>query len=300
MPVKKGKIIIAAHGGVGSSPYFKDGTKRAVTEAQQVLRKTRSVLRAAVAGAVSLEDDPRFNAGTGSYLRIDGSCIEMDAAVMDSAGHLGAVAAIQRVKNPVKVAYALINSPHNLLCGHGAVRFARLNGFSDYDPATPKAHQTFKKRLRQLRNGKLPSWANQKWQRLKRQLYFTGYLTDTIGVVATDGKNNFAVAASTGGTSLALPGRVGDSPLIGCGFYAGKYGAVTATGIGEEITRRMLSREVYEKIKQGLTTQKACEWGLTLFPPGIPVGIIAVSYNDYGVASNEKMAASVLIKCGDF
>jgi isoaspartyl peptidase/L-asparaginase-like protein (Ntn-hydrolase superfamily) len=98
------KPIIAAHAGVGSPNAYSDGTKRAVREALKTLKQTKSPLKAAIAGTVLLEDDPRFNAGTGANLRMDGQTIEMDAAVMDSDGNCGAVACIRMVKNSVLVA----------------------------------------------------------------------------------------------------------------------------------------------------------------------------------------------------
>ena len=87
---------------------------------------------------------------------------------------------------------------------------------------------------------------------------------------------------------------LGDTPLIGCGLYTGKAGAVTATGIGEEITKTLLSRRVYEKLEQGLNPQPACEWGVSLFPKDIPIGLIAVSSAGYGIAANRPMANYVL------
>lgn len=286
------KVIIVAHGGAGSPPKLQNVTRNAVNKAYHTLKRTKSALQSAVAGAVVLEDDPRFNAGTGSYFRLDGHTIEMDAAVMDSQGHLGAVAGIQRVKNPVKVAYTLTKSPYNFICGDGAIRFARLNGFPDYDPLTPQAQRVWHKRLRQIRRNKLPGWASGRWV----QKYLAKYSTETIGVVVSDGRNNFAIATSTGGISLALPGRVGDTPLVGCGFYAGKYGAVLSTGVGEEITRKMLAREVYDKIRSGFSPQEACEWGVRLFPKKVPVGVIAVSHNEYGISANTQMPVSILIR----
>jgi len=293
-------LIIIGYGGVGSPTTLNRCVKQAVVKAVLAWKQIHSVLRAAVTGVVALEDDPHFNAGTGSYLRLDGKTIEMDAAVMDSEGHFGAVAAIQKVKNPVKVAYALLDTPYTVLCGQGATEFARRHCFVPYDPITPRARRVFRKRLKQLKNNQLPAWAK-KWRNLSLKQETDGYQTgpvcrgfgtgrcDTVGIVVTDGIH-FAAASSTGGVSLALPGRVGDTPLIGCGLYAGPKGAVTATGIGEEITKRLLSREVYEKIASGWTAQKASEWGVKLFPKDIPIGVIAVSRNNYGIAANQSMA----------
>jgi len=292
--------VIVAHGGVGSPERFKDGPAKAVRTAWRALNRSgsgrglrdkQSVLDAAVAGAVVLEDDPRFNAGTGSVIRLDGKTIEMDAAVMDSDGHFGAVAGIQGVKNPVKVARLLVDSPHTFLCGSGATSFARLKGFPEYNPETPRARRRFRQRIRQLKTKRLPLWATI-WRKssFRRLVINSLRETDTIGIVVSDGEGNFAAASSSGGISLGLPGRVGDSPLIGAGLYVGKAGAVTATGIGEEITKTLLSLRVYEKLEQGLNPQSACEWGVGLFPKDIPIGLIAVSSEGYGIADNQTMA----------
>jgi isoaspartyl peptidase/L-asparaginase-like protein (Ntn-hydrolase superfamily) len=118
---------------------------------------------------------------------------------------------------------------------------------------------------------------------------------DTVGAVAVAGDGAFAVAGSTGGSVPMLRGRVGDTPLVGCGFYAGPAGAVAATGIGEEIVRRMLSRDVYEAMARGASPQDACEEGIARFQAGVPVGLIAVAGDGHGVAANVPMAHAVMV-----
>ena len=97
-----------------------------------------------------LEDDPRFNAGTGSRVRLDGSTVQMDASVMSSEGKFGAVAGIENVKNPVKVARAVTNTPHILLAGDGATRFARTLGMEPYDPITPASREKTREMQKKL------------------------------------------------------------------------------------------------------------------------------------------------------
>src|SRR5580692_4598132 len=135
-PWKAGAI---AHGGVGSPPEWSDGCRLAVDAAMKVVEAGGDPVDAAVAGVVVMEDDPRFNAGTGARVRLDGKSIQMDASVMRSDGKFGAVAGIERVKNPVRVARAVMDSPHLLLQGDGATRFARTLGMPDYDPTTPES-----------------------------------------------------------------------------------------------------------------------------------------------------------------
>ncbi|MFH0889313.1 MAG: isoaspartyl peptidase/L-asparaginase [Planctomycetota bacterium] len=298
------KPIIVAHGGVGSQNSFRDGPQKATEEALKVLKKTKSVLKAAIKGAVILEDDPRFDAGTGSNFRLDGKTIEMDASVMDSDGNFGAVIGIQMVKNPVIVAEMVSKSPHLILCGEGATEFSRRRGVPCYNPATPKAKERLNMALQKLALKKIPYWAK------KLPSYLSSYLLDemdgcdTIGVAVSDGMGNFAAACSTGGVSYMLPGRVGDTAIIGCGLYVGKKGAVVATGVGEEIIRRMLSKEVYEQIAREMHPQKACDWGLTLFDDynkkiskphrkRIPIGLIAVTMTDYGISATHQMAVGL-------
>jgi L-asparaginase/beta-aspartyl-peptidase (threonine type) len=102
-----------------------------------------------------------------------------------------------------------------------------------------------------------------------------------------------AAANSTGGISIKLPGRVGDTPLIGCGIYAGPGAAVTATGVGEEIIRRVLCKTVYDSIAAGNHPQRACKEAVALFPKEVPIGIIAVDSRAWGAASNTRMAWSM-------
>jgi len=278
--------IIVTHGGAGSPLEYKNGTEKAAKKGYIVLRKKGNAVDAVVEAVVVLENDPRFNAGTGSRMRLDGS-IGMDASVMGSDLKCGAVACIKNVKNPVKVARKIMETPHVLLAGEDATNFARKTGFRYYDPTTEKAIKKLEEDKRKLRKGTFPLWAK-KWKKFEYKKF-----TGTVGAVSRD-KNGFAAAVSTGGTSFMLPGRVGDSALIGCGIYAGRHGAVCATGVGEEIIRNVLSKSVYDKIKT-LGPQKACERGVNLLK-GFPTGLIAVSKDGYGVACSENMACTVASK----
>lgn len=276
--------IIVTHGGVGCPPENKDGTDKAAQVGFEILEKGGSALDAVEAAIVVLEDDPRFNAGTGSFMRLDGS-IEMDAIVMGSDGSCGAVAAIKEVKNPISVARKVMTTPHILLVGVGAVEFARKEGFQKFDPRTEKAIKKLADYKEKIGKKDLPAWAD-KWKEFK--------YCDTVGAVALDRKGKFAAGSSSGGIPIALKGRVGDSALVGCGAFAGKHGAVTPTGVGEEIIRKVLSKSVYDKIVDGMTPQEACEWGMGLFDSKIPIGIIAVSKEGFGITASKDMAWSIL------
>lgn len=272
--------IIVVHCGAGSTPEVADAAERAVDTGLRVLRDGGGVVDAVVEAVVVLEDDERTNAGTGSRLNLDG-VVEMDASLMDSNMRCGAVAAIRDVKNPIRVARDVMDSPHVLLCGDGAVQFARKAGHERFDPTTPRAREILEDMKRRLASGDLPPWASS-WQ--------DHMASETVGAVARDDGGTMAAANSTGGVYLKLPGRVGDTPLIGCGIYAGPSAAATATGIGEEIVRRTLSRVVYDRIAAGAHPQVACEEGIGLFPDEMPVGLIAVDGRGWGVASSTKMA----------
>jgi beta-aspartyl-peptidase (threonine type) len=290
---------LIVHGGVGSPAAWKDGCEKAVALGLERLRGGAPALDAAVETATVLEDDGRYNAGSGSSLRLDGSTIEMDASVMDSRGGMGCVAAIRRVKNPVLVAREVMKSPHILLCGEGAVGFARACGFEDYYQPSPHAREIYEEIRRALTDGRFEemraAWRSFDLRRhwnfpVSYEKVFAG--CDTIGVVSLDAAGTLAAACSTGGASPMLHGRVGDTPLVGCGFFAGPAAAVATTGIGEEIIRRMLARAVYDWISQGEEVGRACERAVASFPKEIPVGVIAISRRGSAAVANRDMASA--------
>ena len=265
MHAEPGRLAIVVHGGAGNRRDNHDGCVRAAEAGMAALRTGRDALAAAVSAVVVLEDDPRFNAGLGSILRADGATIEMDAAVMDASGRLGAVACLQRTRNPVLVARAVVDTRHWMLAGAGAQAFAREHGFEDFDlqpHAVPAA-------------GAAPG-------------------CDTVGAVALDTQGLFAVACSTGGSAPALVGRVGDTPIPGCGFWAGPHGAITATGVGEQIVARLLSRRVYDRVADGTPLQLALDWGIGLIPSAYSAGLIGITATQCAAATNRAMPFHIL------
>jgi L-asparaginase/beta-aspartyl-peptidase (threonine type) len=287
--------IVLTHGGSGSNRKVqKDGTDKAAAKGLQVLRQGGSALEGAIAGTVVLEDDPRFNAGTGSNIRMDGKTIQMDAACMDgSTGTFGAVAAIERVKNPVLVARQVMDTPHILIVGEGATRFARAMGHADVYPTSPQAQARYarvKRILTGQEKGDLSAaWQTFQWQ--KAWNFSTGLKEalgspDTVGCVARDAKGQYAAAISTGGTTVTLYGRVGDVPIYGAGIYAGAKGAVACTGEGEEIVKRLIGRHVYDLLASGVAPQEAVNQMLQAFPPDIDLGLIAISDQGHGGGCN--------------
>jgi len=293
---------IVAHGGAGSPSEYKDGCEAAAREGMKILEKGGKALDAVMEAVRVLEDDERFNAGYGSVLRMDGKTVEMDAALMDSEGNMGAVIAIQNVKNPVLVARAVMDTPHLILCGKGAELLARRMGFGPFDPVSPKARERHKKLVSLLKKEKWDE-LNLLWrEKDPRALwnfpvsYEEVFSSDTVGAVALDKNGLLAAANSTGGASPMMLGRVGDSPLPGCGFYAGPHCAVAATGTGEAIIRRMLARSVYEKAASGEGLRSACDREISLFPSEVPVGVIAISKTEFAVSANRDMARFQFIK----
>jgi beta-aspartyl-peptidase (threonine type) len=294
--------LVVTHGGVGSGPEYADGVHAAADTALAVLEAGGSALDAAVTGTVWLEDDPRFNAGTGANIRLDGHTIQMDAAVMTDEGRFAAVGAIERVKNPVRVARAVMDStPHLFLVGEGATRFAHRIGFADIVPVSPQAEAKYRARMR--RQAELFARHDTTTFDWRRYWNFPGAMPadalewgrhgDTVGSVTRGADGHFAATLSTGGTSVTLCGRVGDVPVYGAGLYAGPAGAVACTGEGEQIIRRFLARSVYDRIAAGVSARQAVQEAVAMFPERWDVGLIAVDRSGWGVAANRPMAYGV-------
>lgn len=226
-----------------------------------------SALTAVVRAVKYLEDDPRFNAGTGSHLRADGQTVQMDASCMTSSGRFGAVACIENVKNPIEVAEKiLLNSPHILLVGEGARIFAAEH---DIPFAFVKGRD-----VRKIPQEDAPS-------------------CDTVGAVAFDG-TIFASALSTGGLKKTALGRVGDVPLPGCGLFCGPLGAVACTGDGEVIALKILAKEVYSWLEQKMRPAEAVEKVMSLIDNSVDVGLIVLTSSELASTARNGMAWSHL------
>jgi L-asparaginase/beta-aspartyl-peptidase (threonine type) len=286
------QATVVTHGGAGGSRDQDDGCQFAARTGLDRLAGGGGALDAAVAAVVALEDDGRYNAGSGSVLCLDGRTVEMDAAVMDSQGALGAVACIQRVKNPVLVAQAVAGTPHWLLAGEGAERFARTAGFPIHHQISERQRARHARLIATL-GGSVPATPGVANRAFKD---YWNYDTppdftpcDTVGAVVRDAAGNFAVAGSTGGSAPSLLGRVGDTPIIGSGFYAGAAGAVAVTGIGEHIVRHLLAHTVYAWIAAGMAVDEAARRGVDLLPHDIDVGVIAIGHAGEAMHSNRDM-----------
>jgi beta-aspartyl-peptidase (threonine type) len=233
---------ILVHGGAGplslddDADAKREGCLRAARVGHAVLMRGGSALDAVEVATRALEDDPQFNAGTGAVLNAEGE-VELDASLMDGATlAAGAVAAVRTVKNPVSLARAVMErSPHVLLAGPGAEAFARSTGFAALDNSSLVTER-----------------ARRRWEAQRHQGH------GTVGAVAVDAQGHLAAATSTGGTQGKLPGRVGDSPLIGCGTLADdRVGAASATGVGELIIRLTLTRRLLDYLDRGRPADQA-------------------------------------------
>jgi len=289
------KPLILVHGGAGRLRY--NGKRRAARQAAldkiaqtgyEMLKHGNSALDTVVEVVRLLEDNPLFNAGYGAALGLTGEA-EMDAAVMTDEGQFGAVAAIKNVKNPVLVARKVMEeTDHILLVGEGATKFARIMGFEEFDPITDERRKMFSEQR--------VDYFRRNWERF-RPLYGG----DTVGAIAIDCHGKVAVAASTGGIMFHLPGRVGDTPLIGCGIYASSLGACAATGHGECIAINMVSKTVVDMLSETNPQTAADKVINKLKLKNCNCGVIVVSRDgNYGVAYNTPyMGWTVMPKLRD-
>lgn len=278
--------VILAHGGAGAPNEHSDGPEKACKVGAKFLTdgEPDPALRAVIEAAVVLENDVRFNAGTGANMRLDSS-LQMDAVVATSDLRIGSVAAIERVRNPIRVARLVMDSPHVMLSGDGATRFAHHRGIADDPPVTDKAKGRLENAHKRLKTGEVRP-TEQKWR--GRGMH------GTIGAVARAADGSFAVSCSTGGTSMMLRGRVGDTPIFGAGVMVGEHGAICATGDGEEIIRRLASMRVYLRMENGQSPQEAVEAEVEGFPQPYTVGFIAVGKETHGMAATkDRMARAV-------
>jgi beta-aspartyl-peptidase (threonine type) len=221
---------LIVHGGAGADPTDKieelrEGVAGAVEAGWEILGRGGRALDAVEAAVRVLEDHPRFNAGRGSVLTTAGT-VEMDASIMegDTLGN-GAVACVSEVRNPITLARRILDDGrHSFLVGAGAIDQARALGVPLCDPRELVTERQ-RQRLETLQPG-------------------------TVGAVAIDRFGTIVAGTSTGGRAGQIPGRVGDSPLIGCGTYAeSKLGGVSCTGDGEATIRVVLARRTLEILR---------------------------------------------------
>jgi beta-aspartyl-peptidase (threonine type) len=228
---------IIVHGGAWDippdlHPAHQQGMLCAVEAGWATLAAGGPAMDAVETAIAAMEDDETFDAGRGSFLNADGQ-VELDAGCMDgSALQVGAVASVQFIQNPIRLARAVMErSEHVLLVAQGAQRFAQRMGFPTCnltDLAVPREFERWQKLLYDRTYSARQSFARP---------------ADTVGCVALDQAGHLAAGTSTGGTPNKMPGRVGDVPMVGSGFYADdELGGASSTGWGESIAKVLLAR----------------------------------------------------------
>jgi beta-aspartyl-peptidase (threonine type) len=253
------KPSIIVHGGAWDIPddlvdAHLSGCGTAMERGYDELSRGGSAVQAVVEAIAVMEDDPVFDAGRGSYLNQVGQ-VELDAVVMDGATlRSGAVAALQHVRNPIRVARdIMVKTPFSMLVGSGALKFALDNGFERCTEEDLLVGRQLEDYREFVRTGVL-----------RTREFFEGR-GDTVGACAMDSYGHLAAATSTGGIPRKPAGRVGDSPLIGCGAYAdGRVGAASATGWGEKIMAVLLAKAVLNFLETRVSPTEACTAAISM------------------------------------
>lgn len=233
-----GRAALVVHGGAGAPHASEHGERQAAVERALDAGWAEigsGALAAVVAAVLRMEDEPILNAAVGACLNLEGD-VELDAAVIDGSDlRAGAVGAVRDIRHPVEAARRVMeDGRHVLLVAEGASRFARQAGL---EMCSNDVFKTDRQR------------AN--WERK---------FGDTVGAVAVDAKGHTAAAVSTGGVQGKLPGRVGDSPVIGAGLYAkDRAGAVCGTGQGEGFMRTVLAHLATVELEHGMSAQQVAE-----------------------------------------
>jgi beta-aspartyl-peptidase (threonine type) len=244
---------LIVHGGAWNIPEealadCRAGCRQALEAGWQILSRGGAALDAVEAAIVVLEEDPMFDAGVGSHLNRDGR-VQLDAIVMDGATlKSGAVAAVERVRNPILLARKVLEaSEHMMLVAGGAEQFATENGL-----ALCRPEELIVERERAA------------WRLCGEDVHAAehhfSHEHGTVGAVALDAQSRLFAGTSTGGTCCKFPGRVGDSSLIGCGCYAdAEAGGVSCTGHGEGIMKIVMAKTAVELLRAGQPPQDAAQ-----------------------------------------
>jgi N4-(beta-N-acetylglucosaminyl)-L-asparaginase len=219
-------------------------------------RNGGSALDMVEAGGRIAEADPtNTSVGIGGFPDRDGK-VTLDACIMNWAGDIGAVCALEDIAHPVSVARAVMErTPHTMLVGEGARRFALDQGFETAAMPTPRAEAAWREWLKTANYAPVINRENSEW----RATPGGPGNHDTIGLLALDADGRMAGACTTSGLAFKMRGRVGDSPIIGAGLYVDdETGAATATGVGEDVVRVAGSHSVVEAMRHGADPQAAC------------------------------------------
>ena len=261
--------------------------KNGLEKASHVLKNGKTSKEAIKIAINDVEDNPYFKSVGYGGLPNRNMEVELDAGFMDGdTFDIGAVMAVKNIKNPVNLAIKLSKENYNnILAGAGAEAFADKNGFERCNMLTDRAKDKYFTRLKEDR-AKLSAYDGSDYD-----------AADTVCVCALDDSYNISVGTSTSGLFMKHPGRVGDSPLVGSGFYAdSEYGACAATGMGEDLMRQVISYEVVRNMKDGLNAYEACNKAMEEIDKKLKakreisdLSIIAIDKNgNMGAATNTK------------
>lgn len=246
------RISLIVHGGAGDippdeRPAHRAGLERALEVGWRVLLGGGPALEAVEAAITVLENDPAFDAGVGSVLRLDGT-ISLDASIMQGQTRAaGAVANVSRVRHPIRLARMVLErTPHVFLVSAGAEALAARHDLEMCDPQVFVVPRELA-RLRRILDAREAVEGPR----------------GTVGAVAHDARGHVAAGTSTGGAPGSPPGRVGDSPIIGAGTFAdSRHGGASCTGQGENIIRVTLAREVVRRLESGSPPREAALWAV--------------------------------------
>lgn len=283
------KIAIAVHGGASEQSFFlrqhqkeyEHGLIVALNQGYAVLDQGGTALNAVQEAVKNLEDNYLFNAGKGSALNCRGE-VEMNASIMDGSSlQAGAVAMLRTIKNPILLARLIMEkTKHVFLSGYGALEIARKYGLEmELESYFITQHQLEEyKRLNQIETK--DDIQNKK-------------IKGTVGAVALDEEGNLAAATSTGGLSNCLPGRIGDSCLIGAGCYANNIScAVSGTGEGEYLIREVVAHTISMMHEAKMGLQEACDYVIHERNKVLrgEMGVISLNQQgDFGISFNTEV-----------
>lgn len=239
---------------VATWPFGLEGVRRA----SEVLSSKGPALDAVEEGIRAVESLGIRSVGLSGLPNAEGK-VELDAAIVDGSGRCGAVASVQGVEHPISLARKVMElTPHALIVGEGAEKFARAVGMWREARISEASRTEWEKASKELKQDAQPPspWY---WARAYESL---NDLHDTVGLVAQDIDGDLAAGASTSGLAFKMPGRVGDSPLVGAGVFARNHrGAAAATGIGEIAIRHALAALAVQ-LMETLPAQDALEEAL--------------------------------------
>jgi beta-aspartyl-peptidase (threonine type) len=272
----KPKIIV--HGGARQSNSHEEERQKDVTGACE--KAYDALLEKGATDAVEtaireMETSPYLNAGVGSYLQLDGR-VRMDASIMKDDLSAGAVIGIEDVEHPISVARRVMETTqHVILGGPLATEFAHSEGFPRYDPRTRSKVELWMDLMEEYRT----KTSYEQIFHVDRYMKERKYNMSTVGCVAMDASGSLVAGTSTGGLRMNVPGRVGDSPIIGAGTYCSQYGGVSCTGLGEKIIVLCLAKEIvnFMKFNPNVVAKDAAEYGVkSLEWISAPGGLICI------------------------